>query len=531
MQHDWLLGLPRATWAEQEAWIAERFAADPAATAISDEEAEGFFAVTYLLRFMAPEMRARMWRAFGVKVSGSGPKAIRMGVIAILRKWKEPKLRQLLLRLIPNCGFPKWPDPAMNPKVWTDEMFQKAFDEQVNIVWLVQVRRHLGEIGDLSEWLNSVAPDAERVYWFWLNVSRLTLRRIVYPQEVPNNSVAAAVQVDAEELRARNQQTGALRQDLRRLEQDRKQLRAKAHRAEQRAKEILSQARGEVAAARRALKERRTAHEQELAAQARRFEQEIKVEHIRLAGAREQYLRELAEITPGRGWKLLRGRSIAVSDCPEGTEEAYRALIESLGGRFVIEGGNVTYSAARGLPALEHDLRNLALQKVVIRCDGLYRRKEGRHGIAVAGLHVDAGGEIIYEDARVVSCGPLAGSLMAEYGAVLMALRWLLSACPPPGAKITIWSDCRALLGRLRKERGVRRKPGCVTLDTTLRRAVRQLRTRGCEVQFRWVPRDEVHVVDRLCDRTYRELTWYHRRGSRPRASLRAFLQSGKQIG
>lgn len=526
MRHDWLTGLPKTTWTEQQTWAAERLAADPVAAAISDEEAEDFFAISYMLRFMNPCMRGKMWQAFGVRVSGNDEKALRMGVISILRKWKEPKARDFLIWLIPNSGFPQWPDPAEHPEVWTEELFREAYENRANIVWLARLRRQLGKADDLNEWLRSMSEWAELEYRLWLDVSRLTLRRIVYPQAVPQNSAAAAVQVTTEELRAKDRQTGALRQDVRRLEQDRKQLRARAHRAERQVKAMLSQARGEVAAARRAMKERRPAQEQELAAQARRFEQEIKVLRSSLSGAREQFLRSLAEMTPSLRWNLLQGRSITVTGCPEGSEEVYRALIESLGGRFVNVGGHVAFPGTIGLAALERELRSLALQKVLIKCDGLYRRKEGRYGVAVAGLHVYADRAIIHQDACVVNCGPLAGSLMAEYGAVVLAMNWLLSASPPPGAEIVVWSDCRTLLGRLRRTRGARRKRGCVTLDTTLRRAVRLLRKRGCEVQFRWVPREEVHAVDRLCDSAYRDLSWYHRRGSRPRVSLQAFLQS-----
>lgn len=525
MQCDWLWGLPRVTWEEQEAWVAERLAADPAAAAIDGDEAEAFMAVSYVLRFMSPTMATKLYRAFGVRLPHGGQKGGRAGIVALLRQWKYPISRERLLWILPNSGFKRYPDPVECGDLWTEELFYDAFHNRANIVWLVRVRRQLGKADNLSEWFDSLADWAEAEYRMWINVARLTLRRIVYPEALPHREAAAAGQATAEELRAKDRLTSMLRQNVRQLEQDRKQLKARARQVEQRTRAMLSQARGEVAAARKALKDQAAAHEQELAAQSRRFEQEMKLVRNRLSDARKGFVGSLTELATHARRDLLQGRSITVSGCRE-SEEACRLLIESVGGTLVSEGGEITLSAAGGLAALERELRNLALQKVLIKCDGLYRRKEGRHGVAVAGLQVHAGEGVAYRDTRVVNCGPLAGSLMAEYGAVVLALNWLLSARPPAGAQVVIWSDCRSLLSRLRRRRDIKRKRGCVSLDAVARRAVWLLRQRGCEVQLRWVPRDEVHAADRLCDSAYRKLLWYHRRGSRPTVPLEAFLRS-----
>lgn len=527
MRHDWLLGTPRVRLRELEQWLAERLAADPAAAAISDAEAEEFFAVSYMVRGMPPEMRRKVALAVGARVFGGGEKAMRLSTIAILRKWKEPKARERLVWLIPNTTFTPWPIVADRPEAWTEELFAAAYEQYVNVVWLVRICRYLGKADDLSGWLNRLSDTAEAEYKAWLDAARLTLRRIVYPDAAPPQTTAAASSMaTVAELREKERETGALRHDLRRLERDRRQLKKRARREEHEAKAMLSQARGEVAAARRALTAQRAAHEQELAALARRFEQEMRLERQRLAAARQEFVQAMTALADGGKGKVLAGRRITLTDC-QGDEQTFRLMVESLGGACVPGGGEVALSAASGLAALERELRDLALQQVLIQCDGLYRRKEGRHGIAVAGMQVVVGGQVLRRETGVVSCGPWAGSLMAEYGALALALNWLISIGLPHGAQVVIWSDCRSLISRLRRTQGVKRKRGCITLDAGVRRAIRKLRQQGCALQIRWVPRDEVEAVDRLCDSAYRGLRWYHRRGSRPKAPLRAFLREG----
>lgn len=524
VRYDWLLGMPLTTWEGLEEWVDERLAADPEAAAISDDEAEAFFCAAYMVREMSPAFRATTSRAFGVRYSGSGPKSIRLSTLGILRKWKDAQLRNLLIYLIPNCSFGGIPIPASRPECWTDDFMRERYHKRLHLVWLVRIRRYLGRTEDLADWLESVSEWATEEYQIWLNVARLALRRIVHGEPTPAAQVAAAAAapVSWDDLRQRDKAAGALRQDVRRMEQGRKELKQRARQAEKEAKAIRSQAQGEVLAARRALKERAVAHQQERAGLLRRFEHDLKLVRQQQEAAHQGFIQELSDSSRV---KVLAGQRITVTDCGE-AESLCRLLVESLGGTYHQEGGGVEVSAANGLEALEAALRSLALRQVLIKCDGLYRRKEGRHGVAVAALQVQAGGVVIYEETGVVHCGPLAGSLMAEYGAVTLALHWLLSAAPPPGAQVEIQTDCRTMVGRLRRSHGLERKQGCVTLDALVRRGLRTLQRRGVEVNLRWVPRDKVEVADRLCDRGYRELHWYHRRGSKLSVPLRNFLQS-----
>lgn len=524
IRYDWLFGQPLATWEYLNGWVEERLAADPEAAAISDGEAEAFFCAAYMLRSVNPVYRASLGRAFGVRIGGKDPKAMRAHTLAMLRKWKNPKLRDLLVFMIPNSSFEPVPIVADYPERFTDEYLRELYHNRINIVWLVRIRRYLGRTEDLSEWLASVSDWAPEEYPLWLNVGRLMIRRIVCGVSTPAAQVAAAAAtVSRDDLRRRDKQAGALRQDVRRLEQERKELKQRARQAEQEARVVLSQARGEVLAARRTLKERAAAHEQERAALLRRLEQELILAKQQAESARQEFVRELSEAS---GVKVLAGQRLTVTDCGE-AEPLCRLLVESLGGTCLPEGGEVALSAADGLEALEGSLRDLALRQVLIKCDGLYRRKEGRYGVAVSALQVQAGRAVIHEEAGLVHCGPLAGSLMAEYGALAMAIHWLLSAAPPPGAQVEIQSDCRTMLSRLRRAApNVRQTRGCMTLDALVRRGLRTLQKRGVQVTLRWVPRDQVEVVDRLCDRGYRELRWYHRRGSRLSVPLRNFLQT-----
>ncbi len=525
VRYDWLYGFPHLSWDELEVWVKEQMEAVPEAAQISDDEAEAFFCVAFMLRTLAPLMRQKVLRVAGLykKANGEtkGPKWIRTSTLAILRRWKDSFLREHLVRLIPNLTFDGMPFPADNPELWTDEYMAERYDNRLNIVWIVRIRRYLGRTEDMTEFLNELSDWAEQEYRIFMDIGRLALRRIVYPDQAAAAPVAAAAQATVQELRRKEKQAGRARQDVRRLEKDSKELKRQARKVEREVLAQISQARGEVGAARRALREQPDTFERERAALAARFEQDWKILTQQIEGAEQEFRKVIASTR----WNVLAGRRITVTDCGE-SEPLCRLLVESLGGTYQPEGGEVVLSAAEGLPALDRALRNLALSRILIVTDGLYRRKEGRYGVAVAGLQVYVGRAVIHTQTAVVNCGPRAGSLMAEYGALVMALRWLERVKPPPGADVEIRSDCKTMLSRLRLSKGIKEKAGCMTLDALARRSLRRLEKAGAPVRLKWVPRDQVEVVDRLCDKGYRELRWYHRRGSQPRVPLREFLET-----
>lgn len=526
MQQHWLFALPRAGWDEQQRMLAEWLAADPAAAAVPDAEAELFCAAAHLVTSMDGNTFTKLCRGANVRTAHTGQKARRRATILVLRQWKNARFRELLVSLIPNCGMDSLPDVKTQPQAFTNERFANAYADGLHIMWLVCVWRYLHRGKGIRMWLKSLDSTAPSLYKLWLTVGRLTLRRIVYPGLGPDRAMleatAAAQPELASELRTKDRQSGALRQDVRRLQQNRRTLKERARRAEQESRAQLTQARGEVDAARRALATQLAAQERELAERARRHEGELAALRARRAGAREELVRRLSTVVVHGPTDLLRGREIVVNGA-EADREVHKLLVESLGGRLVPEGGTVV-AAGSGFAQFDRQLRHLVLDRVLIKCDGLYRRKPGRAGIAISAFQVVAGDKAVFRSSGVVCCGPAAGSLMAEYGAVAMALSWLAAGNPPPGAKIEIWSDCKTMLSRLRQPVPVERTIGCMMLDRTIRRLVRVLDRRGCYVHLRWVPRDEVDTVDRLCDEAYRAQYWYHKPARRPRAPLRAFL-------
>ncbi|MDB4896304.1 MAG: hypothetical protein JWN15_2566 [Firmicutes bacterium] len=523
-QQDWLFALPRAEINAQERIVAAWLAADPAAAAIPDAEAELFCAAAYMVRYFDGGYWTKLCRVANVPVSHTGPKAKRRATLMILRRWKDATVRTFLTDLIPRCGMGAFPDAATQAHRLTDECFARAYQDGLHIMWMIHVRRYLGKARGLQKWLKSLDSFAPRQYKLWLSVGRLTLRRIVYPELGPDRAAqeaAAAVQPElADELRTKDRQSGALRQNVRRLQQDRRHLKDRARRAEQEARTLLTQARGEVAGAHRALKAQWAAQERELAELARKQAGELATLRARLVGARDEFARTLASVVATGPVDLLRGRTVTV-DGPSADQGLHRLLVESLGGTV---GDGVTIPAWAGFAAFDRQLRSLALERVLIKCDGLYRHREGRAGIAISGFQVHIGDEAAFRASKVVCCGPSAGSLMAEYGAAAMALGWLFAGDPPPGAQVEIWSDCKTMLSRIRRPHPARRKQGCITLDRTVRRLISLLTKRGCDVRLRWVPRDEVYAVDRLCDEAYRAQLWYHRPSRRPHVPLRAFL-------
>jgi|GEM_PF-2584874 len=521
LRYDWLLGFPELEWEEIRDWVRQRMAEDPAAAEIPDDEAEAFFCVSYLVRGADPDTRRGFATLAGVRHTAKGEKWVRMTTLGLLRRWKEEYMRERLTRSIPDYSFGGLPFPSDNPETWTDEFMRACYDDELNLVWLVHLRKRLGRTEDIPEFLNTVSQWAAGEYRLWLDITKLAMRRILAPRVGPPATAAAAAQASIDDMRQKGQQASLLRHGVRRLERDRKALRQQARRAERESAELISQARGDVAAARRTLRERPASFERERAERVKRFEQDRQILTQQIDGARQGFVQAIS----ARRFRVLAGQRITVTDGGP-NEPLCRLMVESLGGTYLPEGGEVTLSAAGGLAALEMSLRNLALRRVLITCDGLYRRKEGRFGVAVSGLQVRVGDMVIHAGTAVTSCGPRAGSLMAEYGALVMALTWLERTGLPAGAQVEIRSDCKSMLSRLRRTRNVKEKAGCMTLDDMARRALRRLAKARVSVTLRWVPREEVEAVDRLCDKAYRELRWYHRRGSDPRVPLKAFLEA-----
>ncbi|HLN60547.1 MAG TPA: hypothetical protein VK464_03275 [Symbiobacteriaceae bacterium] len=535
MTVDWLFAVPLdLEWEEQRRLVSEWLAADPAAAAIDAAEAEQFFGVAYFLRSMAPGMVKRTAQSMRLNGSGSIENLRRRVTLRMLQGWRKPKKRADLIFIAGNSTMAPHPFPAEHPEIWTDEYAAQAYYDGTHLMWLVMIRRFLGRADSLLEWLEGLSDYALMEYQLYLDIARLTLRRVVYPEKAPAppvEQVAAAAQ--AVELSAKTKESGALRKGVRRLEKERKVLRRQVRQQERAAAEQLAQARGEVAAAKRALQDLAGAHQRALAEQARRCEAQLAGLRAALDAERTAFAQALRALRPVN---LLQGEPVTATGDPE----LCRLLVASVGGQFVPDQSASPDPDPARVPAaclaLEQRLRDLAFRQVHILGDGLYRRKGARPGMAASAFQVRLGGVTVAEAGEVVATCLTANNFMAEYAAIALALTWLDRAGAGPGTAVELWSDCKFVVQALHRpltERpasgclrlGGRVVRGCNQLDTQVRRLLQRLRRRGCKIALRWVPREQVHVADRLCDRTYRAAAWYHRRQGPYRLPLSGFLQ------
>ena len=186
---DWLFQVPDSGGGgleAQEEIIAGWLRDDPEAAAISDAEAETFFAVAWGVRFLAPSMLRLLARAFGVRIHHSGAKADKYLITQILQRYSHPKCKELLLYLLPNLMLGCLPDVTGGGHRVTSADLIEAYHKRMNIAWLVYYIRMLGRDDQVGAFLQAV--DGEREYRFWLNIARLTQRRVVPPAAPPGES-------------------------------------------------------------------------------------------------------------------------------------------------------------------------------------------------------------------------------------------------------------------------------------------------------------------------------------------------------
>ncbi|MDF2629179.1 MAG: hypothetical protein K0R39_3010 [Symbiobacteriaceae bacterium] len=539
---DWLLVLPQAdSWSEKAQKARQMVTADPVAAAIPEEEAAWFYVMADMLRYASREKQVRWIRRFGLRLDSPSEPNVRRGLRMVLRLWRQEPRRSQVIEWAKGISYPKYKNAA-GRDFWTAERFTEALaDEEIDITWICGVARELGVLTEAGAFLEAHGADGRiDEYRYCCDVGRLTMRKVVYPESekrpAQQEETAAAVQAAAEaltDLAEKERKTSALRQDVRRLERDRKLLKEQNRRLTQEQKAEVSQARGEVAAAERELREFQAAHRAALAEQERRFQAEMAAIAKQIREAREEYALTLRE---QRVVPLLAGRTVRVVGA-EGDLTAPRAQVETLGALLAGAPGpgaapgdepTATVDASGGLAALERQLRSLALGEIHIKCDGNWRKKMGRFGISSAAFEVLQGGRSIYQEGRPVSCGPLTSPVMSEYAAIIMALNWVARARPAARSRILIWSDCKYLVDHINGTTSLERQRGCATLDRHLLRLLRRVERMGYPVTLTWVPRANVHAMDRLCAATYYRTTWYHRRekGAKwPTLPLEQFLR------
>jgi ribonuclease HI len=130
----------------------------------------------------------------------------------------------------------------------------------------------------------------------------------------------------------------------------------------------------------------------------------------------------------------------------------------------------------------------------IITCDGGYRKLGKKPGVATYACLVRRQLGEVYRESGVVCQGRSAHSFMAEYAAIVAALRWLRRADLPPRSLIVVQSDCRSVVDRINGHCPARRKHGVVMLHRLALAAALALNRRGHWVVFRHVPRTHVAV-------------------------------------
>jgi len=134
---------------------------------------------------------------------------------------------------------------------------------------------------------------------------------------------------------------------------------------------------------------------------------------------------------------------------------------------------------------------------VKVLCDGLCE-PVNPGGTATYGWVAYTNGEKITEGCAVVCSGCDATNNVAEYSAVIAALKWLTSSKYAKG-KIEICSDSQLCINQMAgiyKVKSLRILP----LFTEACRLAKQL-----NVSFKWIPREENKEADELSRKAYRE--------------------------
>lgn len=144
---------------------------------------------------------------------------------------------------------------------------------------------------------------------------------------------------------------------------------------------------------------------------------------------------------------------------------------------------------------------------MLIICDGGYHPDLRGRRTAVYGFVVCIGAALtsIHQECGVVCRGPAAGSQMAELGAIVAALRWLV-ACPGAPAAVRIRSDSLEAVQAVAGGRPPRLRRGSVTLLPEAARLLTRLRRLGCEVEVYHALRCYTKPADKLCWKAYAQV-------------------------
>lgn len=133
---------------------------------------------------------------------------------------------------------------------------------------------------------------------------------------------------------------------------------------------------------------------------------------------------------------------------------------------------------------------------IVVNCDGLCEpRNPG--GTATFGWVARRGGELLHQDCGVVAKGPRATNNLAEYTAIIEALRWLDGA-GLSGEQIVVRSDSQLAIRQLEGSYDVRSRA-----ILPLWRQAHSLAHRFGRLRFEWVRREANEEADALTRLAY----------------------------
>ncbi|HEY3366080.1 MAG TPA: ribonuclease H family protein [Symbiobacteriaceae bacterium] len=161
---------------------------------------------------------------------------------------------------------------------------------------------------------------------------------------------------------------------------------------------------------------------------------------------------------------------------------------------------------------------------IVITCDGGYKPLSDGAGIAAYACLVRRRSRLTHKESGVVCWGPAARSQVAELGAVVAALRWLIASPLAVGTRVEIRSDCQWVVDNLAGQCSGRVLRGTVMLLRTVDRLLCRLHQNGCQVAIWRTPRKLVAEADALCRQVYAERLARNSTGLR-RQPLKAFLR------
>lgn len=137
---------------------------------------------------------------------------------------------------------------------------------------------------------------------------------------------------------------------------------------------------------------------------------------------------------------------------------------------------------------------------LLVICDGGHKRLGGALGLAVYGFVVQQQNDLIHKENGLVCRGPAAGSQMAELGAAVAALRWLVAQ---PWQRVRLRSDCQGVVDLLTGRRRHRLRRGSAMLVRAAGRLMARLRRCGCQLEVAHLPRRHTKAADKLCRQVY----------------------------